>query len=93
MRFTEMDNTTAIMVTIIGMVNALSDTGFILDVSQLSDSIEIEEMHNTLFYDFNIKSAKLLDNIFLYYPSTLSEEAEKALIVDAKIQYYVDNCQ
>ena len=87
-----MDNTTAVMATIIAMANTL-DTGFILDISQLSDTIDIEEMHNTLFSDFNIKSAELLDNIFLYYPSTLSEEAEKALIVNAKFQYYVDNCQ
>lgn len=87
------DFSSTIMATILLMVNNSEDHACIFGVDEISDVIELEEMHTTLLTDFNIKSEKILGSTYLYYLGTLSEDAEKALITDAKIQYYVDNCQ
>ena len=93
MRLKKMEDKTSISSFIVSMVNALEKHVFILATGESLDDIELKEMHNTLFCDFNIKSEKLLGNVFLYYPGTLSEKEEKVLIASAKIQYYIENYQ
>ena len=82
-----------IMQTIVLIVQSQEDHAFFFDASKVLDDVDVAEMQKTLWTDFNIKSEKILDNVYLYYLGTLEEGVEKAFIMSAKIQYYIDYCK